>query len=136
MLNEERIVREICEMWSGGKEPVKEAWRKYGSEDLVWWNSARGELRGRAACEAGVDAMFDMLNVTRVRVPIRAVAVQGTTVFIERSDDLYLADGTCLVEVPVVGVVQFEGDKIVEWRDYCDDWMRDLRPDDAPRALA
>jgi limonene-1,2-epoxide hydrolase len=137
MVNEhEQIVRNVCAIWADGKDAVKEAWRIHASEDIVWWNSARGALCGRAACEAGVDAMFNMLNVVRVEVPIRNVAVGNGFVFIERSDDLYLADGTCLASVPVVGVIAFEGNTIVEWRDYCDDWMRDYRPADSQRALA
>ena len=31
--------------------------------------------------------------------------------------------------------IDAEGDTIVEWRDYCDDWMRDYRPADSERAL-
>lgn len=136
MNEHEQIVRNVCAMWANGKQAVKDSWRMHASEDIVWWNSARGGLHGRAACEAGIDAMFDMLNVVRVEVPIRNVAVRDGLVFIERSDDLYLADGNCLASVPVVGVVAFNGDTIVEWRDYCDDWMRDHRPADTERALA
>jgi limonene-1,2-epoxide hydrolase len=136
MNDHERIVREVCAMWADGKEAVKESWRKHASEDIVWWNSARGALRGRGACEAGIDAMFEMLNVVTVQVPIRTVAVADGVVFVERSDDLYLPDGTCLVSVPVTGVIQFDGETIVEWRDYCDDWMRDYRPAEKGRALA
>lgn len=123
-------------MWAKGKEAVKESWREHASPDIVWWNSARGVLNGRDACEAGIDAMFEMLKVVKVEVPIRTVAVAGDVVFVERSDDLYLADGTCLAAVPVTGVITFEGDTIVEWRDYCDDWMRTYRPADSGRALA
>lgn len=45
------------------------------------------------------------------------------------------ADGTCLASVPVVGVIVFECNTIVEWRDYCDDWMRDYQPADSEHAL-
>lgn len=136
MNEHEQIVRNVCAMWADGKDAVKESWRKHASEDIVWWNSARGGLHGRAACEAGIDAMFDTLNVVRVEVPIRNILAGNGFVFVERSDDLYLADGTCLASVPVVGVIAFDGNTIIEWRDYCDDWMRDHRPADGARALA
>jgi limonene-1,2-epoxide hydrolase len=131
----EQTVRTVCAMWADGKDAVKESWRKHASEDIIWWNSARGALRGRVACEAGIDAMFDLLEVVRVEVPIRNITSSNGLVFVERSDDLYLADGTCLAAIPVVGVVAFVGDTIAEWRDYCDDWMRDYRPS-SERALA
>jgi limonene-1,2-epoxide hydrolase len=38
--------------------------------------------------------------------------------------------------VPVTGVIQFDDNTIVEWRDYCDDGMRDHRPADSESALA
>jgi limonene-1,2-epoxide hydrolase len=136
MLNEERVVREVCEMWAGGKESTKDSWRKHASPDMIWWNSARGALEGRAACETAIDAPHDMLNVASIRVPIKNIAATPGLVFIERSDDFYLRDGSLLVSVPVTGIVEFRGDKIVEWRDYCDDWMRDYRAEAANRALA
>jgi len=41
---------------------------------------------------------------------------------IERSDDMYDKDGNLIVAVPAMGVLEFEGDQIVSWRDYCNDW--------------
>lgn len=132
----ERIVREVLGMWARGKDGVKESWRNYGSADIVWWNCARGAVVGQDAFAAGIDTMFDMLNVVRAEVPIRTVAVADNVVFVERSDDLYLADGTLLISVPVTGVVIFDGHTMVEWRDYCDDWMRAYRPTGSGRTLA
>jgi limonene-1,2-epoxide hydrolase len=77
-----------------------------------------------------------MLDVASIRIPIKNIAAIPGMVFIERSDDLYLRDGSLLVSVPVTGIVEFQGDKIVEWRDYCDDWMRDYRAEVTERALA
>jgi limonene-1,2-epoxide hydrolase len=136
VLNEERIVREVFEMWSAGKESTKESWRKHASPEIIWWNSGRGTLEGRTACEAAIDAIFDTLKVSSVKVPIRNIAAVPGLVFIERSDDFYLRDGSFLVSIPVTGVVQFQDDTIVEWRDYCDDWMRDYRVEGAERTLA
>jgi len=136
VLAEEKIVRNVVVMWAGGKEATKDSWRQHASQSLIWWNSARGALRGLDACEQAIDSLFDILGVASIKVPIKAVAAGAGLVFIERSDDMYRQDGSLIAAVPVTGVVQFDGDKIVEWRDYCDDWMRAYRPDGANKALA
>ena len=67
--------------------------------------------------------MFEALQIASVDVPVRSVVAEPGRVIIERSDDMYRSDGSVIATVPVTGVIEFEGDKIVAWRDYCDDWM-------------
>jgi limonene-1,2-epoxide hydrolase len=70
---------------------------------------------------------YQTMNVSHVKVPIRAVVSDGNDlVVVERSDDTYLRDGSLLAAVPVVGVIKFRDGKIAEWRDYCDDWVSKL----------
>jgi limonene-1,2-epoxide hydrolase len=67
--------------------------------------------------------MWDFLGVASVEVPVRNGLAGEEPVIVERSDDLLREDGTEIARVPVVGSVELVGDKIVPWRDYCDDWM-------------
>lgn len=57
-------------------------------------------------------------NATHMRLNVRTWAVSGDTVFIERQDEFTFKghEGN----VPVVGVLVVEGDKIKEWREYYD----------------
>ena len=134
MLQKEKIVRECLQLWSTLEGTIK-SYREMHHPDFIWWNSARGKLGGLQDCIKGVEVMHGMLGVGRVEVVVRNVMAQPGRVTVERSDDLYRADGSVIAKVPVVGVFEFKGDKIIELRDYCDDWMRDFRPDDAPRSL-
>ena len=54
----------------------------------------------------------------RITLHIHNMAVTGNTVFIERTDD-FVFNGHA-GKVPVVGVLEVEGDKIKVWREYYD----------------
>jgi limonene-1,2-epoxide hydrolase len=137
MLVEEQIVREMLDSWLKGPEEVKRTWADHCAENIVWWNSGRGAIEGRDTCLAAISAMDQLVaGFAYVKAPIRNLIAAAGLVIVERSDDLYRADDSLIAAVPVVGVIEFEGEKITSWRDYCDDWMRDFRPDDATRALA
>ncbi|OHV06895.1 limonene-1,2-epoxide hydrolase family protein [Mycobacterium talmoniae] len=123
---EEAMVRDILAMWSTGVEGVKESFRHYGSRNLVWWNSARGALTGLDVCLQALDQMFDVLEIAAVAVPIHTLFTAPGRAVVERSDNLYRGDGTLIAEIPVTGVIGFDGAKMVVWRDYCDDWMTKL----------
>jgi limonene-1,2-epoxide hydrolase len=114
-------------MWAGGLESTVTSWRDHATDDLVWWNSARGAVDGLEACLDSIRMFYQTMNVSHVKVPIRAVVSDGNDlVVVERSDDTYLRDGSLLAAVPVVGVIKFRDGKIAEWRDYCDDWVSKL----------
>lgn len=127
MTGTEELTRTIVGMWAGGLEPTLTSWRDHAAPDLVWWNSARGAVDGLDACLEAISGFYAALDVHHVAVPIRSVVSDGDElVVIERSDDTYLNDGSLLAAVPVVGVVRFRDGLIVEWRDYCDDWVAKL----------
>ncbi len=54
----------------------------------------------------------------RITLHIHNMAVTGNTVFIERTDD-FTFNGHA-GKVPVVGVLEVQGDKIKAWREYYD----------------
>ena len=136
MRREEEIVREIIKSWGEGLERMKETWAEHCHEDIVWWNSARGELRGIEANLAAFDKLSGLVEYESLRsIPRSLLAAEGV-VMVERAEDLLDADGNSIVHIPVNGVVIFEGEKIVEWRDYCIDWFAAFRPADESKNIA
>lgn len=125
-MSEEQIIRDVLGMWAEGLESTKRSWELHAVDDLVWWNSARGGLTGLRACLSGIDQMFDLLGVGYVEVPIRHLHAEPGRVFVERSDNLLRPDGSVIADIPVTGVIDFAGERIAAWRDYCDDWMTKL----------
>lgn len=127
MTEQEQVTRKIVEMWADGLEATLASWRDHAAQDLVWWNSARGAVDGLEDCLDAIRLFYQTMSVDHVKVPIRSIVSDGRDlVMIERSDDTYLKDGSLLAAVHVVGVVRFHDGKIVEWRDYCDDWVAKL----------
>jgi limonene-1,2-epoxide hydrolase len=124
---QEQITRKVVEMWAGGLDSTLTSWREHATLDMVWWNNARGAVDGLEGCLEGIRMFYRTMGVDHVKVPIRSIVSDGMDlVVIERSDDTYLKDGSLLAAVPVVGVIRFRDGKIVEWRDYCDDWVAKL----------
>ena len=136
MEKEEKIVRACFDLWGEGVTGVIKSYHQYHHPDFVWWNSARGSVSGIEACIEGMRMMDKLTGFSACKVPIRHLVVLDKVVYVERSDDLFRADGSLIQSVPVFGVIEFKGDKISSWRDYCDDWMRNFRPQSAPKALA
>jgi limonene-1,2-epoxide hydrolase len=135
MDKKEAAVRDVFAIWGEGPRGAIDAWQKHGAESLIWWNSARGQIDGLEACLARCDEMYEALGIHRIGVPVKRVAVDDTCVYTERVDELYRADGSLIVAVPVTGVIEFDGDKIVSWRDYADDWYLKMQmQEQAPAA--
>lgn len=120
---QEQIVYEVLEMWTRGQEETIQTWRDHCLPDFIWWNSGRGAVNGLDASVKKIEGMHEHLHFSYLKVPVRNFVSVGNVVIVERIDELYLEDGSLLQAVPVVGVVEFEGEKIKEWRDYCDDWV-------------
>ena len=126
----EEVVRDVFAIWGEGPHGARAAWEKYGAENLAWWNSARGQIDGLEASLAMCDEMYAALGIHYIGVPLRRLTVD-VCVYAERTDELYRSDGSLIVAVPVIGVIEFEGEKIVSWRDYADDWLSKLQQEQA-----
>jgi limonene-1,2-epoxide hydrolase len=133
---EETLVRQLFDSWENGLDAVLDSWRRHCAEDIVWWNSARGALFGLPMTLAAIENMAAATGAAHWRSTLKNVAVRGAVVFTERVDAIYRQDGSPIAEVPIAGVIEIRDGKIVQWRDYCDDWMRDHRSADAGRNLA
>lgn len=129
MLKEETIVREIFKMWLNGLEGCVESFEKHCHPDMVWWNSARGAVEGRDVCIQGLHTMQEMTQFASTTVTIKNIQAKPGQVMVERSDDMYDKDGKLIVAVPAMGVLDFEGDQIISWRDYINDWTGELMPE-------
>ncbi len=70
--------------------------------------------------KANIGKRIDLLGAgtEKITLHIHNMAVTGNTVFIERTDD-FVFNGHH-GKVPVVGVLEVEGDKIKAWREYYD----------------
>lgn len=115
----ERLVTDFCAAWS--RKNI-DALLGFFSADAVYHNMPLEALRGVAEIRSTVE-MF-LAPAERVEFEMRAVASTGDLVFTERVDRFTMMGRQ--IALPVAGVFEVRGGKIVAWRDYFDmqTWLR------------
>lgn len=86
------------------------------TDDVEYTNVPMGTVHGPDGIRSVLEPFFAP-TISNEWV-IRATAVNGSTVFMERLDRHQLPGGWA--ELPVVGVFEVRGNKIALWRDYFD----------------
>jgi limonene-1,2-epoxide hydrolase len=89
------------------------------SDDIVWHYAAAiaRPLRGKAAARRFLEGFA--ARVGEVRWRVFHYAITGDRLFVEGVDEFFSKDGA-RVATPYAGVLEFQGDLIVGWRDYFD----------------
>ena len=110
----EQLVKDFCAAWAAADfdEVVS-----YFAEDGVYHNIPVDPLTGHEAIRGMIEAFTAGLKV--VEFKILTMLSDGSTVVTERVDIFEKPDGS-RVELPVMGILEFEGDKIASWREYFD----------------
>ncbi len=101
------------------------AWEKRSIDDILatmtpnvrYLNVGMAEMVGHEAIRAGLTGFLGAS--TKVHWTVHHIAeTAGGAVLTERTDVFEM--GPKKVSIPVMGVFEFEGDKISAWRDYFD----------------
>ena len=94
-------------------------WKLVGelfTEDGVLHSMMIEPIVGRAAIAQRIDGMGE--GIDSIKLNIRHIGVIDGVVFVERVDEFVYKGHPG--KVPVVGVIEVQGDKIKEWREYYD----------------
>jgi limonene-1,2-epoxide hydrolase len=88
-------------------------------DDIVWHYAAPGAppVRGKAKAEKLLKRLQADMHDIAWRIFAHAEA--GDRLFIEGVDEYTNAEGR-RIAVPYAGVLEFQGDQIIGWRDYVD----------------
>lgn len=86
------------------------------TEDGVLHSMMIDPIVGRENIRPRIKFLVD--NATYMEIEPRNIAVIGSTVFLERTDNFTFKGHTG--SVPVVGVLEIEDGKVKEWREYYD----------------
>jgi limonene-1,2-epoxide hydrolase len=107
------VVEQMIDAWNTRNWPrVAELF----AEDGVLHSMMIEPVVGRKAIDARISAMG--ANISEITLHIKNIGRIGDAVFIERVDS-FTYNGH-KGEVPVVGVLEVEGDKVKIWREYYD----------------
>lgn len=110
----EDLVRRFCKAWEADDTPAIVAWF---TDDATYHNIPVDPMVGHEAIAAMIDGFTADLKV--VEFKILTMISSGSTVVTERVDIFRKPDGGT-VELPVMGIFEWEGDKIANWREYFD----------------
>lgn len=112
----ERLVREFCQAWADADTDRVVA---SFTDDGVYHNIPVDPLVGHEAIRAMVDGFTVGMGLKVVEFRIDHMLSDGPVVVTERVDIFERADGQ-RVELPVLGIFEFEGSLISKWREYFD----------------
>ena len=110
------ILRQVISAW---KAKDIDGVLDHMHDDIVWHYAAAAHppVRGKAAARKLLERFQADMHFIEWR--IFAHAESGDRLFIEGVDDYTTANGHS-VAAPYAGVLEFDGDLIIGWRDYVD----------------
>lgn len=116
------VLKSVIKHWSERQDI--DAVLEHLSDDLVWHFSAvtQPPVHGKAGARQFLEGFKK--RVANPRWRIFRYAETDTALFVEGVDEFETPDGTT-VTIPYMGVLDFDGDLIVGWRDYFDRGIAD-----------
>ena len=87
-------------------------------EDIVYQNVPVPEMLGKAAVRHFITPNLTKASGVQFKFLFIAQTEDGNSVLCERMDYFFFGDRE--VPIPVMGIFEFAGDKIIRWRDYSD----------------
>lgn len=119
-MSTEQRTHEFFAQWGTSFDGMCRAFRATFADDCVWEQRPMAVTTGPDEAVRFLKTARAGLGLATVDVELLRVAVDGPVVHTERIDYLRRADGTLIAAAPVAGVLEFEGERIVRWREYFD----------------
>ncbi|MCV9961891.1 nuclear transport factor 2 family protein [Pararhizobium sp. BT-229] len=116
--HEAALVREFFDAIVATPEGFWSSFDAYFDETTVWENV--GVARTVGSKEASAFARAFPIQFHHMRIEDLVLSGVGNRVYAERLDHFCESDGTIIMTVRVLGVLEIEGGKIARWRDYFD----------------
>lgn len=90
------------------------------TDQTVWENVGISRTVGFAQAKAFMEAFAGANPIESGEVIVHHIAAAGNAVLTERIDNFYDKDGNRVLSIPLMGVFEMDGPKILAWRDYFD----------------
>jgi len=113
-LNYEQLVRDFCQAWADGDH---DRIVDFFTEDGIYHNIPVDPMVGHEAIRLMIEGFTAGLKVKVFRID--NIISNGPMVVTERVD-IFEKETGGEIELPVLGIFEFEGDKIAKWREYFD----------------
>lgn len=94
--------------------------RKFFTDTTRWENVGLLVTTGADEAIRFHDDYEKATGLETITADIKAIAAQGNVVLMERTDTFRRGDGSLMTSFPCMCAMEFEGEKLVAWRDYYD----------------
>lgn len=116
----EAAVRTFFSRWSTSFDELCGSFEDVMAPSCRWEQRPMLVTRHRSQAVLFLRASRRALGLDTIAVEIAHLSSDGNAVLVERVDHLLRRDGTLIASAPVVGVLEFAGDRVVAWREYFD----------------
>lgn len=116
----EQLVLDFFNGMGPDLDSFKETYRKYLAEDVIWETVGFEPHVGLKASLDYLDDLEARTGMTHCDEEVLVIASSGDIVFTERIDIMLRPDGTKIVELRAVGVLEVRDGKIHRYSDYLD----------------
>ncbi len=110
----EQLVRDFCAAWERADFDTVV---NFFTPDGVYHNIPVDPMVGHEAIRMMIDGFTAGLTIVQFRID--NMLSKGSMVVTERVD-IFAKENGDQVQLPVLGIFEFEGDKIARWREYFD----------------
>lgn len=117
--------RQLLSELGKSSESARETIRKWFTDETRWENVGLRVTNGVDEAIAFHDQYDDEDGLETIEANILNIVEDGNKVLMERTDTMRRRNGSLIASFPVMSFMEFDGDKIVQWRDYFDTvpWM-------------
>jgi limonene-1,2-epoxide hydrolase len=120
--NEQLVIDFLAGMGPGidDIEVFKDTFRKHLAQDAVWENVGFDHHEGLQDCLDYIDTLYKTTGMTDCEIDIQTIASAGNIVMSERSDKMFRADGSLIMDFRLASAIEIKDGKIVRYTDYVD----------------
>ncbi|WP_157217252.1 limonene-1,2-epoxide hydrolase family protein [Flavisphingomonas formosensis] len=105
--------------WSSIEAMIESIRRRF-TQDTVWDNVGFAKTVGPDEAVAFMDMFVRQAKVTGGYVVTHHIAAAGSIVLTERTDIFHDAAGKEVIRIPLMGIFEMDGPRVLAWRDYSD----------------
>lgn len=125
MSNVEKAKQLLSEL-GRSSESARQTIRKWFTNETRWESVGLYVANGVDEAIAFHDQYDDEDGLETIEWNISTIVEDGNKVLMEKTDTMRRRDGSLIASFPVMSIIEFDGDKVVQWRDYFDTvpWMQ------------
>ena len=106
--------------WEQSYESMLASVEKRFLPTTIWENVGLATTTGFDQAKALLDGFKAAYHYVRAEVIVRHIAAVGNVVLTERIDRFIDAGGNVVIDIPLMGILEMDGPRILHWRDYFD----------------